>query len=86
MTTWRGELSILFSEVVRALEAKQDRQAARALGTAIAYLGKVHARGEPGAEQLVAQLPGTAVENSTERFQFAPGELEELKSRPGSQG
>ena len=83
MTTWRDELSVLFTEVARALDAKQDRQAARALGTAIACLGKVQARGEAGAEHLAAQLPSSAIESSTERFQFVPGELEELKSRPG---
>jgi hypothetical protein len=81
---WRDEVAELLAEAARALTERHDHRVRKTLGTCLAYLEKAHARGDHFAGELLHQLrSGTAVEQPTERFQFAPGELEEIKSRRG---
>lgn len=51
------------------------------MGTALFYLEKARAAGETGAGEILDRLRGEAFENPTERFTFAPGELEEITRR-----
>lgn len=78
---WREDVAALLTEMARALRANQDRHAVRALGTVLAYIERLSARGERGAEELLRLLRQSAGEQLTERFSFAPGELEEIKRR-----
>jgi hypothetical protein len=83
-SNWRDEVANLLVDVTLALREKRDRHAGRGLGTALAYLAKLQARGEPGVEHLMDQLPAAAGDAPTDRFRFAPGEAEEIQSRRGS--
>lgn len=74
----------MLAEVSHALRDKRDRHAGRGLGTVLAYLAKLQARGEPGVEYLMDQLPAAAGDAPTDRFRFAPGEAEEIQSRRSS--
>ena len=78
---WREDVAVLLTEMARALRARQDRHAVRALGTALALIERLSARGEPGAEALLRLLRQSGGDELTERFSFAPGELEEITRR-----
>lgn len=78
---WRDNVGALFIEVGRALAGGQSRQASVALGTALAYLDKARASGDPLAASLLEQLSAPLKEDRTERFSFAPGELEKIVAR-----
>ncbi len=71
-------------EAGRALSAGNARRASAALGTAIAYLEKARASGDAGASALMLQLAVSHEVESTERFSFAPGELEQLNAHRNS--
>lgn len=62
----------------RALSAGQGSQARVALGTCVAYLEIAAKNGDSLANELLKQLSPRTNDELTERFQFAPGELEEL--------
>lgn len=81
-SSWRHEVARLLDHCAAALKAGHDRQALNNFGTAIAYLVKAQAAGSLVAAELLSQLSEVAGDGSTQRFTFAPGELEELKSRP----
>jgi hypothetical protein len=65
------------------LSAGNARRASAALGTAVAYLEKARDSGDANAAALLLQLSVPVNEESTERFSFAPGELEQLRARSG---
>jgi len=77
---WRDNVAALLEEVAKALVVHQDRRAVVAIGTALAYLERARARGERDADHLLSQLRAAVEGDRTERFQFAPGELEAIKS------
>ena len=80
---WRQHVAEQLIEAGHALEAGNARRASAALGMAVAYLEKARA-GDPSAAALLLQLSAKAHEESTERFSFAPGELEQLNARTRS--
>ena len=75
---WRESVASLLSEAGRALAAGQGNQARVALGTCVAYLEIAEKSGDALARDLRNLLSARANDELTERFQFAPGELEEL--------
>jgi hypothetical protein len=75
---WRESVASLLSEAGRALAAGQGKQARVALGTCMAYLEIAEKSGDALASDLLRQLSPRSNDELTERFQFAPGELEEL--------
>jgi hypothetical protein len=79
--TWRRDVADLLLETGRAIGARHDKRAIQSLGTALFYLEKARAAGEPGAGEILERLRSDAFENPTERFTFAPGELEEITRR-----
>ncbi|HEX2674104.1 MAG TPA: hypothetical protein VHM25_24680 [Polyangiaceae bacterium] len=81
---WRHQVAEQLIEGARALEAGNARRASTALGTAVAYLEKARDAGDPNAAALLLQLSVKVNEESTERFSFAPGELELLNARTRS--
>jgi hypothetical protein len=81
-SSWRIEVARLLEHCAAALRAQTDRQALIAFGTAVAYLVKARTAGALTAAELLSQLNEVAGDGPTKRFTFAPGELEELKSRP----
>jgi hypothetical protein len=81
---WRQHVAEQLIEAGRALEASNARRASAALGTAVAYLEKARDAGDASAAALLLQLSVKAHEESTERFSFAPGELEQLNARTRS--
>jgi len=78
---WKQHVGEQLVEAGRALAAGNGRRANAALGTAVAYLEKARGSGDPEAAALLLQLNVSANNESTERFSFAPGELEELNAR-----
>lgn len=78
-TSWREEVAKLLKEAAQALVARQDRQVAAALGTALGYLEKADQSAQPGARELLAKVRSMAPEQETERFRFTTDELEEIK-------
>jgi len=81
---WKQHVGEQLIEAGRALTEGNARRASAALGTAVAYLEKARSAGDASAAALMLQLNVARNEESTERFSFAPGELEELNAR--SQG
>ena len=78
--TWREHVAAQLIEAGRTLAAGNVRGSSAALGTAVAYLEKARASGDSSASVLLAQLNRSVESESTERFSFAPGELEQLKA------
>jgi hypothetical protein len=78
---WRTDVADLLLQTARAVTARQDKRAIQSLGTALFYLEKARAAGEAGAGEILERLRSEAFENPTERFTFAPGELEEITRR-----
>jgi hypothetical protein len=78
---WRQQVAEQLIEAGRALSAGNARRASAALGTAMAYLEKARASGDPSASALLLEMSASVEVESTERFSFAPGELEELNAR-----
>jgi hypothetical protein len=78
---WRSDVGDLLLETARAVAARHDKRAIQSLGTALFYLEKARAAGETGAGEILDRLRSDAFENPTERFTFAPGELEEITRR-----
>jgi hypothetical protein len=78
---WREQVADQLIEAGRALSMGNARRASAALGTAIGYLEKARACGDPVASTLMLQLSVSVEVESTERFSFAPGELEQLNAR-----
>jgi len=81
---WRQHVGEQLIEAGRALSTGNARRASAALGTAVAYLEKARDSGDSNAAALLLQLSVPVNEESTERFSFAPGELEQLRARSGS--
>ena len=77
---WREHVAEQLLEAGNALSTGNLRRASAALGTAVAYLEKARRSGDAGASALLLQLGISAKEESTERFSFAPGELEQLNA------
>lgn len=77
---WRQHVGEQLVEAGHALASGNARRANAALGTAVAYLEKARAAGDPSAAALLLRLTVSANEESTERFSFAPGELEQLNA------
>jgi hypothetical protein len=78
---WRQQVAEQLIEAGRALSAGNARRTSAALGTAVGYLEKARASGDPSASALLLQLSAPVEVESTERFSFAPGELEGLNAR-----
>ncbi|MEI9937783.1 MAG: hypothetical protein WDO69_11240 [Pseudomonadota bacterium] len=78
---WRKHVGEQLIEAGNALSAGNARRASAALGTAVAYLEKARASGDGSASALLLQLSVSVEVESTERFSFAPGELEQLNAR-----
>jgi len=78
---WRQHVAEQLLEAGHALSAGNARRASAALGTAVAYLEKARASGDASASALLLQLSVSVEVESTERFSFAPGELEQLNAR-----
>ena len=79
--SWRRDVADLLLETGRAIGARHDKLAIQTLGTALFYLEKARAAGEARASEILDRLRSDAFENPTERFTFAPGELEEITRR-----
>jgi hypothetical protein len=80
---WRENVAALLAEVGNELVARNDRRVVVAMGTALAYLEKARDQGDAQAAELLTRLRHATQSDHTERFSFAPGELEELKRRAG---
>jgi hypothetical protein len=80
-SSWHEEVAQLLEECAASLRARSDRRAVVAFGTAVAYLHKAKGEGERLAGELMAQLTEVAGDGSTQRFTFAPGELEEIENK-----
>ena len=81
---WRQHVGEQLIEAGRALSVGNALRANAALGTAVAYLEKARDAGDSSAAALLLQLSVKVHEESTERFSFAPGELEQLNARSRS--
>jgi hypothetical protein len=77
---WRQLVAEQLLEAGNAVSAGSLRRASAALGTAVAYLEKARHSGDAGASALLVQLGVVPKEDCTERFSFAPGELEQLNA------
>ena len=77
---WQKTVASLFTEAGRALAAGQANQARIALGTSVAYLEIAQKSGDAVAADLLRQLVASSSPEHTERFSFAPGELEQLEA------
>ncbi len=78
-SSWREEVARLLEHCAASTRARNDHQALTSFGTAVAYLLKARDDGERLAAELLAQLEELGGEGQTQRFTFAPGELDELK-------
>jgi hypothetical protein len=78
---WQAEVAQLLEYCAQCLRARSDRQAVVAFGTALAYLQRAQAEGARTAAELLAQFGELEGDGKTEKFMFAPGELEELARR-----
>jgi hypothetical protein len=81
---WQDEVARLLEQAAQFLRDKADLRAARAFGTAIAYLQLARDNGDRLAATLLAETIENAKQEPTERFSFQPGELEALSSSPFS--
>jgi hypothetical protein len=75
---WRSEVAKQLEQCAASIRARTDRVAASSLGTAIGYLKQAEAKGDRGAAALLAQATNVNHDDHTQRFSFAPGELEQL--------
>jgi len=82
--SWQDEVARLLEQAAQFLREKADLRAARAFGTAIAYLQLARDNGDKLAATLLAETVENAKQEPTERFSFQPGELEALSSSPFS--
>lgn len=80
-SSWQIEVAELLEYCAKSLRAKNDRQSIVAFGTAIAYLQRAQEQGERTARELLTQFDEAGGDGGTQRFTFAPGELEELTGR-----
>lgn len=78
---WQIEVADLLEYAAQCLRTHHDRQAIVAFGTALAYLVRAQDEGERTACELLAQFNENARDGQTQRFTFAPGELEALTNR-----
>ena len=78
---WRNEVALLLESCAASLRAHRDRQAGADLGTAIAYLQRAENDGERSATALLVQAGTVRGDDRTQRFSYAPGELEDLSGR-----
>jgi len=83
---WKQQVGEQLIEAGRALSEGNARRANAALGTAVAYLEKARSAGDATAAALMLQLNVERNEESTERFSFAPGELEQLNAARSKSG
>lgn len=80
---WREQVATLLERCATCLREHRDRQGAADFGAAMAYLQRAEDEGEKGAVTLMAQVCVARSLDRTERFSFAPGELELLEQRSG---
>ncbi len=80
---WREEVASLLERCAACLREHRDRQGAADFGAAMAYLQRAEDAGEKGAVTLLAQVCVARSLDRTERFSFAPGELELLNQQSG---
>jgi hypothetical protein len=78
---WREDVAQLLESCAASLRAHKDYKGAADLGAALAYLQRAEDEGEKGATLLLAQVTATPSLDKTERFTFAPGELETLAGK-----
>lgn len=78
---WREEVALLLERCAASLREHRDRQGGADLGTAMAYLQRAEDEGDKGATTLMGQVCVARSLDRTERFSFAPGELEMLEAR-----
>jgi hypothetical protein len=75
---WRNDVAEQLEQCAVALRERTDRFAVSALGTAIGYLQQAVEAGDRGAVALLAQAASAQRDDNTQRFSYAPGELEKL--------
>jgi hypothetical protein len=76
---WRSEVAKQLEQCAAAIRARTDRVATTSFGTAIGYLQQAEEAGDRGAAALLDQAANAKKnEDHTQRFSFAPGELEQL--------
>ncbi len=80
---WREQVATLLERCAFCLREHRDRQGAADFGAAMSYLQRAEDEGEKGAVTLMAQVCVARSLDRTERFSFAPGELELLEQRSG---
>ena len=78
---WREEVASLMQRCAQEIRDRRDRQAGADFGTAIAYLQRAEDDGDRGAIALLEQVCIARSLDRTEKFSFAPGELEILTNR-----
>jgi len=78
---WRENVALLLERCAASLREHKDRQGAADLGAAMAYLQRAEDKGESGAVTFMSQICIARSLDHTERFSFAPGELELLEQR-----
>jgi hypothetical protein len=75
---WQAEVARLLEEAAESLRARRHRRTIVALGTAVAYVQRAGEDGDAFAQELLRHTVAGNKEDPTERFTFAPGELEAL--------
>jgi len=80
--SWQTEVARLLEEAAEGLRKKRHRRVIVALGTAVAYVQRAGEEGDPFAQELLRHTVANPNNDPTERFTFAPGELEALSVRP----
>jgi hypothetical protein len=78
---WQLEVARLLEEAAEALRARRHRRSIVALGTAVAYVQRASEKGDTFAQELLRHTVAGPKEDATERFTFAPGELEALTEK-----
>jgi hypothetical protein len=78
---WREEVASLLERCAASIRAHRDRQAGAEFGTATAYLQRAEDGGDRGAAALLEQVCMASSLDRTERFEFSPGELENLANQ-----
>ncbi len=79
--TWHAEVARLLEEAAESLRAGRHRRTIVALGTAVAYVQRAGDGGDKFAQELLRHTVAGPKDDPTERFTFAPGELEALAEK-----
>lgn len=75
---WRSEVAQLLEQCAEALRATNDRQAIASFGTVVSYLHRAEDAGDRSAVAILDLVRSGGGDGNTQRFSFAPGELEAI--------